>query len=808
MRKTDGQTLTTKERSRYQISSEFFSKGASIELQKQFMNSQIEKFKKNDSKFEKIKKEKKKKKITKGKAALTVAGFLAIASVAGVIGYVVIDKLKDAASYTKQQMDITLDRLPDEDRNKILNFAETIKGKLDENLVYPIKDGLQALFGRDSNRLKNEKLRKKGVWGTLLPDFGLLSVIHVFRKQGYIWVLDMLNVKQPHYHYLVKGMWDVFIDDPTGYMVMGRSLFEGAGFQQQMKESIEKQQVAAVDYKNEARTEWINDEGVEDNNEVITSVLQHYSDHRRIMHENKFTYVEIQEYSLRTFDWEGEQGQQYKDYNEDYSNEEFQDYVPDYKESNRVVKSPSNFLYINDIYELQVHLHNLYKDYDIYSYQKLGKWWGWLNTHQPGQGTGDGEFWTANKVNVVLQMNAAVTQWQLYQELNSVTAARAFYADMFTEAYNQEVLAGMSEELMRQKRTAEPWQRDFAKGRISLDQYLEQMRVSLAKIVEKKFLSNLREIFTLKRQEYQSKIKSLRVKEMAASLDVAFKKYKLFNMTGGRQIIKITKETFRENFDHSNKEGIRFEQFDGEFFDGTTIKSETIYSDGTLKRGHDRTNLGFEPANVVRIYGQQPHLWQMLWKKTTCTGMPSDYEWGWQRISNQSNAYYYVHGGWDDGDDLWGMGDDNNSAGRLYPDWAKNGWIQVVPTTVGDDSDYFYYFLRKPLGHKELMRYEVIGSDGKYYIVDLVVWRDTSFRILAMDEVKREPSKSSNAALFFGQYTTQEEGVGIKEQIINLLDVADLSEKRKSELLKERYQLLNEIINNKQGDSFKFYEIS
>ena len=146
------------------------------------MNSQIEKFKKNDSKFEKIKKEKKKKKITKGKAALTVAGFLAIASVAGVIGYVVIDKLKDAASYTKQQMDITLDRLPDEDRNKILNFAETIKGKLNENLVYPIKDGLSALFGRDSNRLKNEKLRKKGVWGTLLPDFGLLSVIHVFRK--------------------------------------------------------------------------------------------------------------------------------------------------------------------------------------------------------------------------------------------------------------------------------------------------------------------------------------------------------------------------------------------------------------------------------------------------------------------------------------------------------------------------------------------------------------------------------------------------------------------------------------------------
>jgi hypothetical protein len=45
----------------------------------------------------------------------------------------------------------------------------------------------------------------------------------------------------------------------------------------------------------------------------------------------------------------------------------------------------------------------------------------------------------------------------LYQELNSISAARAFYGDMFAEAYNTEVLAGMSEELMQQKRTAEPW---------------------------------------------------------------------------------------------------------------------------------------------------------------------------------------------------------------------------------------------------------------------------------------------------------------------------------------------------------------
>jgi hypothetical protein len=36
-------------------------------------------------------------------------------------------------------------------------------------------------------------------------------------------------------------MWDVFIDDPTGYMVMGRSLLPGAGAQALMKASVESQ---------------------------------------------------------------------------------------------------------------------------------------------------------------------------------------------------------------------------------------------------------------------------------------------------------------------------------------------------------------------------------------------------------------------------------------------------------------------------------------------------------------------------------------------------------------------------------------
>jgi hypothetical protein len=181
----------------------------------------------------------------------------------------------------------------------------------------------------------------------------------------------------------------------------------------------------------------------------------------------------------------------------------------------------------------------------------------------------------------------------------------------------------------------------------------------------------------------------------------------------------------------------------------------------------------------------------MLWKKTNCTGMPSDYEWGWHQVpgASKANAFYYVHGGWDDGSDVWGPGDDDNSADRLYPDWAKGnlGWIEVEPTTVDGDDDYFYYFLRKRWGYKTIYAYEVIGSDGKYYVVNLAWWNDINGRTIKIDEVSRVPSKSSNAALFYGQDRTEEAGVTIKQQIINLLDVADLSEKRKRELLNERY---------------------
>jgi hypothetical protein len=39
----------------------------------------------------------------------------------------------------------------------------------------------------------------------------------------------------------------------------------------------------------------------------------------------------------------------------------------------------------------------------------LGKWWTKLHTVHENTGDGDDEFWTANKVNILLQMNAAIS---------------------------------------------------------------------------------------------------------------------------------------------------------------------------------------------------------------------------------------------------------------------------------------------------------------------------------------------------------------------------------------------------------------
>jgi hypothetical protein len=74
----------------------------------------------------------------------------------------------------------------------------------------------------------------------------------------------------------------------------------------------------------------------------------------------------------------------------------------------------------------------------------------------------------------------------------------------------------------------------------------------------------------------------LKVKNAVDNIKAQFKKYKLFRMTGGRQIVRITKDTFRENFDHSNKIGETIADFDGKFFDAQRVKGETVYSDGTL----------------------------------------------------------------------------------------------------------------------------------------------------------------------------------------------------------------------------------
>ena len=86
---------------------------------------------------------------------------------------------------------------------------------------------MQAIFGNKSHLLENEYLKEKGIFGTLLPDFGLMSIWYLFSKRGYTWILDLLDARMPNYLTLSLGMWQHLSKDPTGYMFLGRTLKEG-----------------------------------------------------------------------------------------------------------------------------------------------------------------------------------------------------------------------------------------------------------------------------------------------------------------------------------------------------------------------------------------------------------------------------------------------------------------------------------------------------------------------------------------------------------------------------------------------------
>jgi hypothetical protein len=105
------------------------------------------------------------------------------------------------------------------------------------NFVEPVITGMQALFGNKSNLLQNDNVKEKGVFGTLLPDFGLMSIWYLFSKRGYSWILKLLNVRMPNYLTLSLGMWQHYAKDPTGYMFLGRTLKEGVRAAKVVKET-------------------------------------------------------------------------------------------------------------------------------------------------------------------------------------------------------------------------------------------------------------------------------------------------------------------------------------------------------------------------------------------------------------------------------------------------------------------------------------------------------------------------------------------------------------------------------------------
>ena len=82
---------------------------------------------------------------------------------------------------------------------------------------------MSAVFGSDTNKLHNKKIQERGLFGTLLPDFGIMSVWYLFSKRGYDWILKLFDVRLPYYASIRMGLWDAFANDDTTYMYVGKN---------------------------------------------------------------------------------------------------------------------------------------------------------------------------------------------------------------------------------------------------------------------------------------------------------------------------------------------------------------------------------------------------------------------------------------------------------------------------------------------------------------------------------------------------------------------------------------------------------
>ena len=829
--KNKQQTLPSKEKKRYQYSAEYFSRGAASHLKNKFNNDGYNQFKKNFDKFKKFK-EKKDERIKQFKKLsfenkFKIAKFIGLSAAVVGTGWFLInkinqtyhnfdEKIKKGFEYTNDVYDTYI-----RDNEKVTSFITGLKSKIKGSFVEPFINGIQAIFGDKSHLLENEYLKEKGIFGTLIPDFGLMSIWYVFSKHGYAWILKLLDVRVPNYFTLAYGMYKHYSENPQGFMYLGRTL-----------KGMESAKIVTESYRgtsemlgqlNEMWMKYVSSyEGSKNNllkfhNRMVElyEVLEssHMDGDIRRVTSDSFKYVKLSfvegkhtagsdkviklgpvelfpvpEYDVAKVKKPFGHTKTYSIISSSTGRRLY--YAsPDDEKNFGFVKKGIEYIE-KQLKELKIHEPD---QYEIYKKQ-------WEKITDPNTNERTDFKWTYERLGMLVQFLPLLVQWEIMQSIQSINTARGMYNDILTTSMGNDIILGLEKVLKEKNAESEKFFQDYATGKISVEEMISQMTESLKKTLSDGIFYDFNDVFTLEIDKLQKKIPYMQITRQITDLVTKLKDIRIQKTYNKNNVITINQNTLRVNFQTENIKGIRRDILEGELFDKEYLdEREDFYS---------------KKADVL---GLKPYYFIALWDKSFLRGLPisasKDSFYQWQKVYCGEVPYkYYDYDG--------GKFSYATTRGKNYVD--KNGKYNITDeqgeaygklstNMIGERTLYYWKTTSEELvGTKFKNRYEMQGDDGKFYIVDIwdyfYVGGNHSWVWYKSELISKQTSNSSNAALFKGEYSDNDLEDIYKTPseitIQNILSNVDLSEKMKKELLEERYQILKEleIVNFANGD--------
>lgn len=879
--KNNPYVLTNIEKSRHKLIGQFFSSGASIELQKKIVNERFDVVKKQIESISKDREDKKQNKQKNDNFKKNVLKFSIVGGLVVSLGYFCIKKLNDV--YEEFEMIQDVPPTPTNHQDKLYHAIDEQKDLLEKEYVEPLKTNFLSMLGVKGyyQNLYNKSYNKYigGPFGVILPNFVLLSIIYIFRKLGHGWFLEIMDIKNPQNHDMVLSMWEHFARNKVSYYTSGNQspgkaeLGNASQVQSGWIEYKNKFQ-QAMDYFYEGQ--WFRDEvdWVDNNLSQIVSKMEEVSKRNQTLLGDGFKMDSIIQLSMtgRHFDdeiytfengrWDNddspfgdlsveEMNNRRKDptryrvidqgenkvkirritssvYNMEHTSfkemlEDKENQYDGWKAKNKIIETPNDFLWVNDMSRKMISIVNNNKNFESFK-PILNSW----NRFYVGRDD-DGSWWTPARLTVMMQIFVYASQWLALQQLQSQEGALAMYNETLQDKMSDIYLGKLIEVAKLQQNKPEPWELDFIRGKITFEELFTMYfgvrdknnnLISKGKIHElfdkgflSKVISNKLEINStiLKANIFkaQKKIKNLAIKNKIQTIQNNVKQM-VARTKNHRSVSSINTQqlfgTLRPNFNKLKaKSNYTFENWDKngkvKLFDCQLIKG----SDQTIYSGDQR---------VQTIFNQSPYSYQLLWKKEGSSGHPpsnqdEDYQWGWYRI-NGRQFKTYVHG-LDDGDGVWGYAkfdsDVNPMEDVSKPSWAGHYWKIFVNNLPDNKEGRFKYFLLEAdIGSTRKEAYEYMGEDGEIGVVYVDIYRQyfSDFRRIVY---KDEKSSYSDAAKFQTELSEQLTGLTAEQKIQLITEYCDVFEVEKQRLLKERYEIIDDILKNRDGDNLFFMDI-